>query len=433
MKPVYAFVLLVAALAVAPAGCVPAPATAPATPTHAAVTATRQPGGTAVLPTPAPSPTAWVGRLPERTILLYSAGSQESRRLYALAADGTATDLGRAVAAPALASPRGRWVATFDTPSPAHAIVLYDLQEGRVYTVPCVSGCPELNDYVGTWAFDREESYLAFVEPWGWAPALVDLRDGSTTRFDEASWTGPEGIMPGIPLGWSASGELVLDTYRPETEGFSCGFWALALPPGVAPAPAGTLARHALVQPATLRDQADSPDSRRVVDSPRLSPDGARLLFLARDLTYKPADYTPSYYDMAMNELWAVDLASGEARRLVDVRDGGGLGFYAASSPDGREVLFLQGRYAGDVLWPATLKVREDGGTIREVAPLPEAGYLVSLDWCTPDTAVVGLSVPVEAAGETSYRTPLYTVDLASGRATRVVDARAIRVLGCVR
>jgi hypothetical protein len=133
VKAISTFALLIAALAAVLVACSPAPSSTPAPAiTQAAVTGTPLPP-----PTTVPSPTPWVGRLPEGTIALYTAGSLlESRQLYALSADGSSTDLGRTLFLPAIASPSGRWVASLAA-SPARAVLVRNLQDGRVYTIPC--------------------------------------------------------------------------------------------------------------------------------------------------------------------------------------------------------------------------------------------------------------------------------------------------------
>lgn len=58
--------------------------------------------------------------------------------------------------------------------------------------------------------------------------------------------------------------------------------------------------------------------------------------------------------------------------------------------------------------------------------PLPEDGYLVSLDWCEPSTA---LAVMTDDSGEHQ----LQMVDLTSGEWSSVATEDAISMLGCVR
>ena len=92
---------------------------------------------------------------------------------------------------------------------------------------------------------------------------------------------------------------------------------------------------------------------------------------MARDPDYAPAHYEPIAYDTAVNQLWALDLAGGVPALLVEVTDGGALGYDAAWSPDGAQVLFAQGTYAGDTFAGLTLKVRDGSGAVRDVGLLP--------------------------------------------------------------
>ncbi len=373
--------------------------------------------------TPLPTaPTATVtpeaGWLPAGTVALYSVGSGESLDLYALGADGSATGLGRELPPGSLASHDGRWVVHLDAPQPAaSAVVVESLQDGRSYTIPLGVDCSQDSCIVGLWAFDREGTRLAFVEVAmsRWALVVVDLRDGSSRRF-EALRTGDGRLplAPGTPLGWAATGELLLDTFPPFSEGACLGVWALTLPAGGSPAAIDALGRRQLVAAGAY------------LHRPQLSPDGTRLLYLARDRAYTPAGYTLNggFEDVAVNQLWSLDIASGRASRLVEVKDGGALGYPAAWSPDGREALFAQGRYVdGQTLSELTLKAVDAAGAVREIGPLAAQGYLSDLRWCAPGLALAA----VYPGGEVSE---LYLVDLASGRTAFVGKGQQVSVLG---
>jgi hypothetical protein len=132
-------------------------------------------------------------------------------------------------------------------------------------------------------------------------------------------------------------------------------------------------------------------------------------------------------YDLAVNQLWAVDLASGSPSSLVNVTDGGALARAAAWSPDGAQTLFAQGNYGGDAFASLTLKVRDSTGTVRDVgpAPLPPGGGLRGLDWCTPGTALATVTTA-------DYEHQLHTVDVTGGGTGLVTSATHISVLGCV-
>jgi hypothetical protein len=90
--------------------------------------------------------------------------------------------------------------------------------------------------------------------------------------------------------------------------------------------------------------------------------------------------------------------------------------------------LFAEGRYGNGTFASLTLKTVEDTGTVTEVAPipLPSGGFLVSLDWCRGDTALV-----VVATSEGVHQ--LHTMDLDTGGASLVASDDEIAVLGCVR
>ncbi len=406
------------------AGCVPATATPAPRPTLSqtvAGTATWPPTAQPTVP-PGPAPTATPTApspavLPTGTVALYAAGPWDGLELYALAADGTATGLGLQVTANAAVSPGGRWLAYLDGAKGADDMVVRNLQDGRAYTIALdQSGV----DVVAAPAFDDDESRLAFVEvaphdPEGvpWAIVVVDLQGGATRRLRTIHPLGQAAQPPGYPLGWSAQGELLLDTFVPQSEGAHQGLWALTLPESGTPAVDALPHRRLLAGGAYAWSQ--------------LSPDGTRLLYLARDHGYTPADYQVEYIDSAVNQLWSLDIASGQTTLLVEVTDGGALGA-AAWSPNGDQALFVQGRYSGgDRLGSLTLKACTVGGALREVGPLslPAESYLWPLGWVRPGLALV----PVSLQGGTME---LYTVDVGGGGVARVAEAPHIRLVGCL-
>jgi hypothetical protein len=314
----------------------------------------------------------------------------------------------------------GRWIAYSSGPS-AGSLTIVNLENGTTYAPPVTP-----NFTVYGQAFDIAETRLAFMELGGpdatgytWAIVVVNLADGSTNRFDAATAIGsfdPASLLPGNPVGWAAPGnELLLNTFMPGTEGNWAGVWGLGLPPGAASAPIDTLGQRELVSVGDY--YAD----------PRLSPDGTRLLYLNRDFGYTPAGYTPMAYDLAVNQLLSVDVASSAQTLLVNIVDGGALGRDAAWSPDGAQTLFAQGNYAGDAFASLTLKFRDSVGAIHDVGPvpLPPGGGLRSLDWCAPNTALVTVTTA-------DYDHQLHAVDLTSGGATIVAFGDHLSVLGCV-
>lgn len=374
---------------------------------------TSTPTSTVVPPTEMPR-ARW---LPAGTVALYAAGAWESSRLYALAADGTATDLGQDVQGWAAVSRTGRWTARPGSPYPADSLVIVNLADGMAYTVPATPGLE-----VYSAAFDSAETRLAFLElgaPTGedtpWAIVVASLADGSTARF-EATARLDSALLPGFPIGWSAAGdELFINTFAPATEYSTAGVVGIAMPPGATAALVDALARRGLLAGGTYSSV------------PRLSPDAARLLYVARDPDYTPANYEPIAYDTAVNQLWALDVASGLPALLVEVTDGGALGGEAAWSPDGTQVLFAQGVYTGDTFAGLTLKIRDGSGDVRDIGPLPllPGGWLSGLDWCMPEAALA----TVTTADSTVQ---LHTVDLASGGTSLVTSGEYVSVLGCI-
>ncbi len=385
---------------------------APPSPTSAPPTDTPAPTSTPEPPTPTPTPE------PDR-IALYAVGAADGRSLFALDADGGTTDLGVTVYDPAAVSRDGRWVATTDQPSPADEVHVTDLQADSTTTFPVT---PDFDVFGMT--FDRDGARLAYVEvSWPgsdgtpWAVVVADLDSGTVTRFD-AVFRAEAGIKPGYPIGWSGD-ELLLDTFIPYTEAGSLGIWALTLPSGTPSAPIDALDPEEIV----------SGDDYLL--SARLSPDRDRLLYLNRDYDYTPDDYGEIAYDLAVNQLWWMDLETENARLLVEETEGGALGRSIAWSPDGNNGLFAQGQYAGDdtfdVLTLRTIPVRDDLPSPTEVAPvpLPLNGYLTDLDWCTGET---GLVVVATEWGEHQ----LHSLDVAAGATDPITDADHLEVLGCI-
>jgi hypothetical protein len=383
-------------------------------PTPSALPPTVTPHTAPPTPTPEP-PTDW---LPPGTIALYAAGAWENPSLHALAADGSATELDRVVYTwpDPTTSPSGRWIAYPGGPPQADTIVAANLEDGTTHTIQAT---PDFT-FSGA-AFGAAETHLALLEvgpPTGedtaWAIVVVSLDDGSTTRF-EARMGPDHAYLPGSPIGWSASGELLIDTFLPYSEGGFAGVWGLSLPPGTASAPLDTLSRRELLS------------NWSYLSDPRLAPDATQFLYLARDPDYTPADYTPIMLDLATNQLQVLDLASGASTRLLQVTDGGALGSDVAWSPDGAEILFTHGRYAQDRFASLTLKIRDEPGNVHEVGPLPPPpdSWAGNLNWCTPDVALYTTKAE-------DHTRQLYLVNLTSGEITLVASADYVSVLGCV-
>jgi hypothetical protein len=131
-------------------------------------------------------------------------------------------------------------------------------------------------------------------------------------------------------------------------------------------------------------------------------------------------------YDLAVNQLWQVDVASGSQTSLEIVTDGGALARTAAWSQEVHHVLFAQGNYAGASFASLSLKRRDDAGVVSDAGspPVPARGDLRSLDWCRPDYA---LAVVTTA----DYTNQLHVVELAGGN-TLITTADHISVLACI-
>jgi hypothetical protein len=352
---------------------------------------------------------------------LYGAGSEEGARLYALAVDGSVTDLELDVYRGAAVSGSGRWLASPSSFPFAGSVVITDLQGEATYTIPAIEGWGIYGS-----AFDLDETLLAFLElapaqvkDIPWAIVVVRLADGSTTRF-EGTTRGQEGMYPGNPLGWTSAGhELLLGTFLPYSDGLYAGVWAVGIPLDAPSAPFDTLTRRELVPGGSYWS------------TPHLSPDGTRLVYLNRSAGYTPADYDPALdadtpYG-AVNQLWSVDVESAVPALLYEVTNGDALGHDAAWAPDSTQVLLAQGHYAGMDWGSLALRVRDEAGGTTEVAPLPlpDEEVLLRLNWCRPQAALAGLST-----GRGTDQ--LYRVQVAEGKVTPVAAGGTIFVVGCV-
>jgi hypothetical protein len=362
-----------------------------------------------------PPPSSW---LPAGTSALYATGVWDELQLYALAAGPSSTDLGRTVTFNSALSRTGRWIAHADSPAPATNVVVANLESGTSHTVPLT---PDYSIY--GMAFDHAETRLAFTElgsdagTYTWAVVVVDLADGSTARFEDTfGLPVADGVMlPGRPLGWTAAGdELLLDTFMPDTEGNWAGVWAVTMPPGASSTALDTLSQRVILAAGDYTAE------------PHLSPDATRLLYLSRDYSYTPSGYTPEAYDLAVNQLGQVDVATGDSTLLVDATDGSALARDAAWSQEAPDILFAQGTYAGGTFGSLTLKRREASGAVSDAGPvpLPPGGTLQSIDWCLP-----GLALAVVTTAD--YDHQLYVVEFGGG-STLVASDAYISVLGCV-
>lgn len=385
----------------------------PPSATRAPLTDTPAPTATSEPPTPTPTPTAEAERL-----ALYVAGPIEARPLFALDASGEMTDLGVTAYDPTAVSRDGRWIATTDQPAPATEVHVTDLQTDSTMTFPVTSDF----DVFGL-AFDRNAARLGYVEVGSpgengtpWAVVVADLENGTVTRFD-AVFRGEEGVKPGYPIGWDGD-ELLLDTFIPYTEAGSLGVWAITLPPGGTSTPIDALNPEEIVA------------GDDYLLAMRLSPGRDRLLYLNRDYDYTPDNYGTVAYDLAVNQLWWMDMETENADLLIAETEGGALGRQIAWSPDGNTALYAEGRYSEDTFDFLTLKtvpIGEEAPSPTEVAPvpLPLNGYLTDLAWCTSEMGLV-----VVATEDGAHQ--LHTLDTAGGTTDRLTDADSIQVLGCI-
>ena len=369
---------------------------------------------------PTPAATADTSWLPPGTAALYVEGPWQDLWLHALSADGSSTELDEHIRLPTAVSRTGRWIAFPGEPQMPDSMVIRSLENDTSHTIQVVGDF----DVYGA-AFDLAETRLAFLEagmPLGagqgtpWAIVVVSLGDGSTTRFDVAAAAEPF-LLPRHPIAWSASGEeVVLNAFLPFSEEGAAGVSVAALPPDAPSAPFDTLGQRELLAGGTYDFQ------------PSPSPDGTSLLFLARDFDYIPDGYEPEGYDLAVNQLWTLNLESGNPTLLLEVTDGGALGSDAAWSPDGTQVLFAQGDYDGGSFASLGLRTRDQAGTMRDIGPLqmPPQGWLSGIDWCSPSTGLL----TIIASDGTSQ---LHTVALDDATMMLVASAPQVSVVGCVR
>lgn len=337
-------------------------------------------------------------------------------RLYALAEDGSVQELGLNVYRGATVSVSGRWVASPSSYPMAPSVILTDLGGETSYAIDATE---EWGIY--GMAFDLDEQRLAFLElapapisEIPWAIVVVDLRDGSTTRF-EGTTRPQEGAYPGNPLAWLPGGrELLIGTFLPYSDGPYAGVKALAISPGTPSEPIDELEQRTLIPGGAYRSV------------PHLSPDGTRLLYLARDADYMPADYDP-VLDFAVNQLWVLDVASATPTLLLAVTDGDALGGDVAWAPDGERVLFARGHYDGMNWGTLALQIRDEAGNIEELAslPLPEEGAGLRVEWCRTGTALSVLRAGLEPS-------QLLWVNIEDGDLEPLASAAAVLTLGCV-
>lgn len=366
-------------------------------------------------PSPLPSPTPEVEPVLDHAVALYAAGTAEDANLYALTDDATTADLDEAVYEWAAVSRHGRWFATSSGAAPAESTLIFDLETENRYVVDVR---PDFG--VFGMAFDPEATRLAFlelaqpgVEGFPWAIVIVDLEDGSVVRL-EGPVDPDSDLLPGNPIGWHGE-ELLIGTFIPYTDATAEGIWAINVPPGVTAVPVEELEPREVLPGGSYLFQ------------PRYSVEAARLLYLNRDFDYVPDDYEIIGFDLAVNELWVHDLEDGSSELLVEETEGGALGSDIAWSPDGEAGLFAEGQYDGATFAFLDLKAVDSTGSVSEVGqiPLPDNGDLISLNWCSAETALV-----VVATADRVHE--LYWMDLETGESSLIASDDVISVIGCV-
>jgi len=356
--------------------------------------------------------------LPEGSIALVRAGAWEGAALKTVAADGTMTDLGVPLYSASSVSVNGRWAASADGPTPAANVKILNLETAASYLVPVTPGYTIYGS-----AFDLAEERLAFMElgasggTYLWSIVVVNLADGSTSRFDTSFAIGDHpAMLPGRPVGWNAAGDmLLLDSFMPDTEGNWAGIWGVTLPPGTASAALDTLPAVSLVANGDY------------YTSPLLARDGSRLLYLDRDFGYTPAGYVVMAYDLVVNELWELDLSTSGTSRLVEAVDGSALLRDAAYSMNSGRILYGQGVFSGGADFSSLGWKIYQGGSSTDIGPaaIPAGGTIQQAMWCRPDTA---LAVARQSGGSTE----LQVVNLASGGSVFIADVQqSVSILGC--
>lgn len=390
----------------------PSPSDTPALPESMPTLAPAEP--------PTPEPPSWYGA---DALALISSGDDEQADLYALGSDGAARLIFSGVGQDARVSPDGRWLGFVQIDQDGRsALELHDARssDSRQFA-------PDTSSGMLKFTFDRAGRRLAYLHLGApaesgvpWALVVADLEKDTTARYD-ALMTRDEGrFLPGIPEAWSgvpsAGDELIINTFLPYTEGGWAGVWGVTFPPDGAPAPLDTLSLRELI-----------PGAPAYLTRLYMSSDGQSLAFLGRDRDYRPDNYFPEFYDLAVNRLEVTALAGGARTLLVSVDDGSALARVLAWSPTDARLLFAQGHYEGEHFTTLTLKSSDLSGVVTEHGPLtlPPMSHLSDLAWCTESQVLY-----VAWDGSDNLQR-LFSFDLTTALSTELSAAPQIKIIAC--
>ncbi len=352
---------------------------------------------------------------------LVVSGSYDQADLYALSADGAMWRLLSDVGNEARVSPDGRWLGFVRWDDAGRVTLeLHDAQTGAARELASNASGGLL-----AFAFDPASRRLAYLDlgSYGeqgvpWALVIQDLDGNALSRY-EALMSGPEDRpLPGMPVGWSgaADDELLIDTFLPGTEAGWLGVWGVTLPPDSATASLDALPLREII-----------PGAPAYSSELHFAPDRQAVAFLGRDSAYTPENYSPEFYDLAVNWLGLAALADGARTIIVEATDGSALARALSWSPDGERLLFAQGRYEGENFVELALKSADRNGTVVEYGPLtlPPRGGLLQLAWCDPAQALY-----VTWSGEDGLER-LVSFNMYTGVSTELSVGQRLEIIGC--
>jgi hypothetical protein len=274
--------------------------------------------------------------------------------------------------------------------------------------------------------FDPSASRLAYVDlgtvmggrvPW--SLVVADLETDMSVRYDAVMADVDSRPLPGVPVAWSGAGpreHIILDTFLPYTESGWMGVWDVPLPAGSVSGLLETLLPREIVPGGAYGSQ--------VV----LAPDGHNLAYLARDPDYVPDNYSPEYYDLAVNRLAIASLGDGSSYTLVEASDGSALARAVSWSPLSDRIIYARGLYEGEHLSDLVLKSTDLSGSVVTYGPLdvPGPGELMDIVWCSP-----GVVFFVTWDGLDGLE-KLISFDLNTGATREIAADRRVDIVTCV-